>query len=133
MGSRCRVCVEFLFPVVFRPYGPYAVRMERFEMKVSGEWLAVVDLARGSETRSGFVRRLVEGALGGAPVEAVAGTQEARQAVRAVAARPAPAVTSAEDLPASARPAVAARDAAREKAGLPPAPRFNVTPSKWSS
>ena len=57
-------------------------------MKVSAEWLAMLDEARGGETRSGFVRRVMEGALGGASVEAVAGTVEARQAVRAVPAAP---------------------------------------------
>ena len=43
---------------------------ERFEMRVAKEWLAMVDLARGGETRGGFVKRVVEGALGGevAPV-----------------------------------------------------------------
>ena len=41
---------------------------ERFEMRVSKEWLAMVDLARGGETRGGFVKRVVEGALGGIPV-----------------------------------------------------------------
>ena len=104
--------------------------MERFEMRVSGEWLEMLDLARGEETRSAFVRRLVEGALGGAPVEAVAGTQGARQAVRAVApvSRPAGPVSSAAE-----RPEIVARDAGRDAKRLPPAPRFNVAPSKWSS
>ena len=41
---------------------------ERFEMRVAKEWLAMVDLARGGETRGGFVKRVVEGALGGIPV-----------------------------------------------------------------
>ena len=94
-------------------------------MKVSAEWLAMLDEARGGETRSGFVRRVMEGALGGTPVEAVAGTVEARQAVRAVPAAP---VTSAADAPG-----IVARDAERDAKRLPPAPRFNVAPSKWSS
>jgi len=38
---------------------------EQFHMRVSPEWLAMLDGARGGETRSGFLKRLVEGALGG--------------------------------------------------------------------
>ncbi len=41
-------------------------------MRVSEEWLRMIDLARGEETRGGFVRRVMEGALGGLAVEDVA-------------------------------------------------------------
>lgn len=55
-----RVC-RFPYPYVFRTMSG----MARFEMRASDDWLRMIDLARGGESRGGFVRRVMEGVLGG--------------------------------------------------------------------
>ena len=75
-------------------------------MRVSEDWLRMLDLARGEESRGGFEKRLVEGAHGGVVAE------DAPASARAV---PAARVTLAEEFTETDRRRVAA--------GLPPLSR----------
>lgn len=63
-------------------------------MRVTDEWLAMVDGRRGGETRGAFVKGLVEGALGGSDGGTLAAGPVAG-VVKGVRPRPAPAVTRA--------------------------------------
>ena len=93
---------------------------ERFEMRVSAEWLAMVDGARGGESRGGFVKRVMEGALGGyEPVpESARVVPLAKAALEAV---PAARVTRLADHARERRVVEEITpDARRVAAGLPP-------------
>ena len=54
-------------------------------MRVSEDWLRMIDLARGRETRGGFVKRVMEGALGGVVPEYAPPSAQAVPAARLVA------------------------------------------------